>query len=84
MAAVAPPVDGLGNAGGFKIMVQDRGDLGLPSLQAQTDKFVRSVRQQIGEIRADTLVQRHFGKRIVQAVRTGYLTDQGAALSRLM
>ena len=25
----APPVDGLGTAGGFKLMVEDRGDLGL-------------------------------------------------------
>ena len=31
----APPVDGLGNAGGFKLMVEDRGDGGLQALQAQ-------------------------------------------------
>ncbi|HKQ48287.1 MAG TPA: multidrug efflux RND transporter permease subunit [Phycisphaerae bacterium] len=35
----APPVDGLGTAGGFKCMVQDRGDLGLEMLQGQTDNF---------------------------------------------
>jgi len=29
----APPVDGLGTAGGFKIVVQDRGDLGLQAIQ---------------------------------------------------
>ena len=29
----APPVDGLGTAGGFKIVLQDRGDLGLVTLQ---------------------------------------------------
>ncbi len=29
----APPVDGLGNTGGFKFFVQDRGDLGLEALQ---------------------------------------------------
>ncbi len=28
-----PPVDGLGSAGGFKIMVQDRGDMGYTALQ---------------------------------------------------
>jgi multidrug efflux pump len=33
----APPVDGLGNAGGFKIMVQDRGDRGLADLQKDVD-----------------------------------------------
>jgi multidrug efflux pump len=36
----APPVDGLGTAGGFKLMVEDRGDSGLPALQAQTDNVV--------------------------------------------
>ncbi|NBO92763.1 MAG: efflux RND transporter permease subunit [Planctomycetia bacterium] len=35
----APAVDGLGNAGGFKLMIQDRGDLGLVMLQGQADNF---------------------------------------------
>jgi multidrug efflux pump len=30
----APPIDGLGTAGGFKIIIEDRGDNGLKSLQA--------------------------------------------------
>ncbi len=29
----APPVDGLGTAGGFKIVIQDRGDSGLKAIQ---------------------------------------------------
>lgn len=33
----APPVDGVGNAGGFKVMVRDRADQGLPTLQAAAD-----------------------------------------------
>ena len=33
----APPVPGIGMAGGFKLMVEDRGDLGLPALQ-NTDR----------------------------------------------
>ena len=33
----APPVDGVGNAGGFKVMVRDRGDQGLPTLQASAE-----------------------------------------------
>jgi hydrophobe/amphiphile efflux-1 (HAE1) family protein len=33
----APAVDGLGNAGGFKIMVRDRADQGLEALQAAAD-----------------------------------------------
>lgn len=36
----APAVSGLGRAGGFKFMVEDRGDLGLQTLQEQTDKLV--------------------------------------------
>ena len=36
----APPVPGLGVAGGFKLMVEDRGGLGLAALQHQTDELV--------------------------------------------
>src|SRR5262249_55343135 len=36
----APPVEGLGTAGGFKIIVQDRGDNGLPALQKNTDQVI--------------------------------------------
>jgi len=36
----APPVDGLGNAGGFKLVVEDRGNLGLAPLQTVTDQAV--------------------------------------------
>jgi multidrug efflux pump subunit AcrB len=38
----APPVDGLGTAGGFKIIVEDRGDSGLDALEAAGDKVVRA------------------------------------------
>ena len=36
----APPVDGLGTAGGFKIVIQDRGDLGSDELEAVADRIV--------------------------------------------
>jgi hydrophobe/amphiphile efflux-1 (HAE1) family protein len=36
----APPVDGLGSAGGFKLMIEDRGNLGLGQLQSAADKAV--------------------------------------------
>jgi len=36
----APPVDGLGSAGGFKLMVEDRANRGLGGLQAATDGLV--------------------------------------------
>jgi multidrug efflux pump subunit AcrB len=36
----APPIDGLGTAGGFKIIIEDRGDNGLPALQKVGEKIV--------------------------------------------
>jgi multidrug efflux pump subunit AcrB len=36
----APPLDGLGTTGGFKIMIEDRGNLGLYNLQRVSDKIV--------------------------------------------
>ncbi len=35
-----PPVDGLGTVGGFKIMIEDRGPVGLAALQKATDSLV--------------------------------------------
>src|SRR5262245_16937525 len=37
-----PPVRGVGRAGGFTMMVEDRGDAGLPALQEQTENLVRA------------------------------------------
>jgi multidrug efflux pump subunit AcrB len=36
----APPVEGLGTAGGFKIVIEDRGDSGFDALQAVADRAV--------------------------------------------
>ncbi|WP_435016751.1 efflux RND transporter permease subunit [Tundrisphaera sp. TA3] len=36
----APPVEGLGTAGGFKVVIEDRGDNGLEALQAAAEKTV--------------------------------------------
>jgi multidrug efflux pump len=43
------PIPGLSVAGGFRMMVEDRGGLGLATLQDQTDRLVSAVKQQIGE-----------------------------------
>jgi multidrug efflux pump len=40
-----PPVRGLGTAGGFKLLVQDRGGRGLPALQEATDAYVEAARR---------------------------------------
>jgi hydrophobe/amphiphile efflux-1 (HAE1) family protein len=37
----APPVEGLGTAGGFKIIVEDRGDSGMDTLQDVSEQVVR-------------------------------------------
>jgi multidrug efflux pump len=36
----APPIDGLGTTGGFKIVIEDRGNLGLGDLQRISDQIV--------------------------------------------
>jgi multidrug efflux pump subunit AcrB len=41
----APPVDGLGTAGGFKIMIEDRTDLGPKALQNSTQQVVEDASQ---------------------------------------
>src|SRR6185437_2132314 len=38
----APPVDGLGTAGGFKIVIEDRGDLGSEELESVANRVVAS------------------------------------------
>ena len=40
----APAIPGLSVAGGFKLMVEDRGGLGLDALQHQTDELVSKLR----------------------------------------
>ncbi|MBX3414954.1 MAG: efflux RND transporter permease subunit [Pirellulales bacterium] len=44
----APAVDGLGNAGGFKLMVRDVGDLGLDLLQETSEDLAAEGNQQPG------------------------------------
>jgi multidrug efflux pump len=36
----APPIDGLGTTGGFKLIIEDRGNLGLETLQRISDEIV--------------------------------------------
>ena len=41
-----PPVRGVGRAGGFMVMIEDRGDLGPRALQEQTENLVELANQQ--------------------------------------
>ncbi len=58
----AAPIPGLGVAGGFKLVVEDRGSLGLPALQRQTDDLVRKLK----DIRGLTSVTTLFRSRTPQ------------------
>ena len=42
-----PPVRGVGRAGGFKLMVEDRGDLGSRTLQGQTENLVDQAKTRV-------------------------------------
>ena len=44
----APPIEGLGTTGGFKLVVEDRGNLGLGELQAAADRIVAEGNQTPG------------------------------------
>ena len=55
----APPVKGLGSAGGFKFYLQDRGSLGPSAMQESTEKIVRVMEEWklpmvVGDYRADS------------------------------
>ena len=44
----APPVDGLGSTGGFKLQVQDRADAGFEALQGAVENVIRGGEAQPG------------------------------------
>jgi multidrug efflux pump len=55
-----PPLEGLGTAGGFKIVIEDRGDTGLKSLQEVAEKIIETgdktpgLQELFTSFRADT------------------------------
>ena len=50
----ASAIPGLGTAGGFKFVVEDRGDLGVVALQQQTDGLIQKLRKVPGLSRVTT------------------------------
>ncbi len=46
MVLPPPPVRGVGRAGGFAMVIEDRGDAGLETIQAQTENLVRASREE--------------------------------------
>ena len=47
----APPIDGLGNTGGFRLIVEDRGNLGLGELQRVSEADCRAGKSNAGSQR---------------------------------
>ncbi|MGL6096714.1 MAG: efflux RND transporter permease subunit [Fimbriiglobus sp.] len=45
-----PPVDGLGVAGGFKVMIENRGDLSPPELEQVTNGFIAELVQNKSQV----------------------------------
>jgi hydrophobe/amphiphile efflux-1 (HAE1) family protein len=75
-----PAVSGLGRAGGFKIMIEDRGDNGLAALQAQTDNMVKQGGELPGLSSLFTVFKANSPQLFVDVNRDGCLS-QGVNLS---
>jgi multidrug efflux pump len=50
----ASPIPGLSVAGGFKVIIEDRGGLGIDSLQTQSDRLISNLRDAPGLIGVST------------------------------
>jgi multidrug efflux pump len=50
----AAPIPGVSVAGGFKVIVEDRGGLGVQNLQTQTDRLIGKLRQAPGLVGTST------------------------------
>jgi multidrug efflux pump len=46
MVLPPPPVRGVGRAGGFAMVIEDRGDAGLETLQAQTENLIGAAKEE--------------------------------------
>jgi hydrophobe/amphiphile efflux-1 (HAE1) family protein len=76
----APPVDGLGTAGGFKLMVEDRGSLGPQALQQMTDLLIERGNHQPGLMGLFTLYRSKTPQLYVDIDRTK-VKSLGVAIS---
>ena len=75
-----PAVSGLGRAGGFKLMIEDRGEVGLRKLQQQTDNIVDQGNKQSAVIGMFTVYKANSPQLFVDINRRECLT-QGINLS---
>src|SRR5262249_38921896 len=66
----AAPVPGLGVAGGFKMIVEDRGGNGLTTLQQQTDGLIRKLREVPGVASSTTQFRSNSPQLFLEVDRT--------------
>jgi multidrug efflux pump len=52
MAFRAPPIQGLGNAGGFQLQVEQRGFVDLQQLERSTDELIEAMNKERGKVYA--------------------------------
>jgi len=77
-----PAVSGLGRAGGFKLMVEDRGDNGLTELQRATEKLIAEGNQTAGLTGLFTVFNANSPQLFVDVDRKKCLTE-GVNLAEL-
>src|SRR5512144_3093931 len=67
---VPPPIRGLGQSGGFQMMVQDRASLGLQELDKATQELVRAASSQSGLVGLATTFSAHSPQLYLEIDRT--------------
>jgi multidrug efflux pump len=75
-----PPVRGLGTSGGFRMMIEDRGNEGIEALQEQADNLVRLGNQTPGLVNLTTVFRANTPQLYVNVDRTKCKT-MGVALN---
>jgi multidrug efflux pump subunit AcrB len=63
-----PPISGLGSASGFKIIIEDRGALGLPELQKQVERVIAAGNGGHFKLTADSLAKLKSDNTIPEAL----------------
>ena len=82
LAFGAPPVEGIGNTGGFKMQIQDRGDATAEALQAVVDSVIQTGSAQPGLVGLFSTFRANEPQLYVDVDRSKAKT-QGVALSEL-
>ncbi len=71
---IPPPIDGLGNAGGFQMQVQDRGNVGLGVLQEMAEEIARRANAQQGLTAVSTPFRANVPQLYIDINRTKVMT----------